>query len=69
MMNGVDMTQNLIAVATTIKNLTYPVAGLYEGHHNEEISKGRYKGWNKYARYMLKYTVPYYNQMDQYTIQ
>lgn len=67
-LNGASLAKNPLPITTTLKNLTYPVTGLLDGHYKEEkkIQKGRYKDWNRYVRYMLKYTVPYYNQIDQY---
>ena len=67
-LSGAKMLDNPAPITNTFKNLTYPVQGLLNGDYKEEkkIQRGRYKDWNRYVRYMLKYTVPYYNQVDQY---
>ena len=67
-LSGAKMFDNPAPITNTFKNLTYPVQGLLNGDYKEEkkIQRGRYKDWNRYVRYMLKYTVPYYNQVDQY---
>lgn len=41
----------------------YPFVGL--GDLDETVKSGRYKGWNKYGRNMLRYWLPHYNQIDQ----
>lgn len=57
------MVNSPIAATNTVNALMYPVAGLPD--LNEKIESGRYKDWNKYGRNMLKYWVPFYNQIDQ----
>lgn len=52
-----------IAATNTVNALMYPFTGL--GDINETIQRGDYAGWNKYGRNMLKYWVPFYNQIDQ----
>lgn len=56
---------NPIAGTQTLAGLLYPIYGLYEGDFHEEIQTGRYKGWNKGLRNTLKYTVPFWGQIDQ----
>lgn len=57
------MINSPIAATNTVNALLYPFMGI--SHVNETIESGRYKGWNKYGRNMLKYWVPFYNQIDQ----
>lgn len=52
-----------IAATNTVNALMYPFTGLDD--INETIQRGDYAGWNKYGRNMLKYWVPFYNQIDQ----
>lgn len=47
----------------TVSGLLYPITGIKD--INDTIQKGRYKGWNKYWRNILWYTVPFYKQVDQ----
>lgn len=47
----------------TISGLLYPITGIKD--MNDVIQRGRYKGWNKYWRNVLWYTVPFYKQVDQ----
>lgn len=48
---------------TTVSGLLYPITGIKD--INDTIQRGRYKGWNKYWRNILWYTVPFYKQIDQ----
>lgn len=52
-----------IPLITTINGLMYPITGI--GDVTDTIEKGRYEGWNRYARNVLWYTVPFYKQVDQ----
>lgn len=52
-----------MAATNTVNALMYPFVGL--GDLDDTIRSGRYKGWNKYGRNMLKYWTPFYNQIDQ----
>ena len=52
-----------IPLITTFNGLLYPITGIMDV--TEIIDQGRYEGWNKYARNVLWYTVPYYKQIDQ----
>ena len=52
-----------IAATNTVNALMYPFTGL--GDIDDTIQRGDYAGWNKYGRNMLKYWVPFYNQIDQ----
>lgn len=54
---------NPVASVQTMAGLLYPIVGI--GDINDTIKSGRYKGWNKYGRNVLKYTVPFYSQIDQ----
>lgn len=54
---------NPIASAQTVAGLLYPILGITDV--TETIKSGRYKGWNKYARNVVKYTIPFYSQIDQ----
>ena len=55
--------QSPIASVNTISGILYPIYGI--GDIGDTIKSGRYKGWNKYGRNVLKYSVPFYNQLDQ----
>lgn len=57
------MINSPIASTNTVNALLYPFMGL--PHITETLQSGRYKGWNKYGRNMLKYWAPFYNQIDQ----
>lgn len=48
---------------TTVSGLLYPITGIKD--MDDIIQRGRYKGWNKYWRNILWYTVPFYKQVDQ----
>lgn len=54
---------NPIASTQTVAGLLYPILGVMD--IGETIQSGRYKGWNKYARNVVKYTIPFYSQIDQ----
>jgi len=54
---------NPIASVQTMAGLLYPIVGITD--IKDTIKSGRYEGWNKYARNVLKYTVPFYSQIDQ----
>ena len=62
-MEMTKMINSPIAATNTVNALMYPLFGLPD--LNEQIKSGRYKGWNKYGRNMLKYWVPFYNQIIQ----
>lgn len=62
-MEMTKMINSPMAATNTVNALMYPVVGLPD--LNDTIKSGRYKGWNKYGRNMLKYWVPFYNQIDQ----
>lgn len=62
-MEMTKMINSPIAATNTVNALMYPLFGLPD--LNEQIKSGRYKGWNKYGRNMLKYWVPFYNQINQ----
>lgn len=47
----------------TVSGLLYPITGIKD--LDDVIQRGRYKGWNKYWRNILWYTVPFYKQVDQ----
>lgn len=57
------MINSPIAATNTVNSLMYPFVGLPD--IDDTIRSGRYKGWNKYGRNLLKYYVPFYNQIDQ----
>ena len=48
---------------TTVSGLLYPITGIKD--IDDVIQRGRYRGWNKYWRNILWYTVPFYKQVDQ----
>lgn len=62
-MEMTKMINSPIAATNTVNALMYPFVGLPD--LNEQIQSGRYKGWNKYGRNILKYWVPFYNQINQ----
>ena len=51
-----------IPAASTVGNLLYPITGTADIH--ETYKRGRYKGKNKYVVNTLRYTVPFYRQID-----
>ena len=51
-----------IPAASTFVNLFYPITGLSD--IQETYQRGRYKGKNKYVVNSLRYTVPFYRQID-----
>lgn len=59
------MMQNPFASVRTMQGLLYPVYGLISLDFLKTIQSGRYAGWNKYGRNLLKYTLPFYHQVDQ----
>lgn len=62
-MEMTKMINSPIAATNTVNALMYPFVGLSD--IDDAIKSGRYKGWNKYGRNMVKYWVPFYNQIDQ----
>ena len=61
--NAKTMLNSPMASINTVNGFIYPIFGL--GDIDDTIKSGPYKGWNKYGRNVLKYTVPFYNQIDQ----
>jgi len=61
---GVTVLDSPIASINTINGILYPYTGLINGDFNKTIQSGRYEGWNKYGRNLLK-NVPFYKQIDQ----
>ncbi len=61
---GVTVLDSPIASINTINGILYPITGLTRGDLGKTIQSGRYKGWNKYGRNLLK-NVPFYKQIDQ----
>lgn len=59
------MLNNLVPSAQTMAGLLYPVWGIIQGDFRHTIQSGRFRGWNKYVRNVLKYTVPFWAQIDQ----
>lgn len=57
--------QSPVASVNTVNAILYPFIGLTNGDLGHTLESGRYKGWNKYGRNLLKYTVPFYGQIDQ----
>ena len=53
-----------IPAASTFVNLFYPITGLFSSDIHETYQKGRYKSKNKYVVNSLRYTVPFYRQID-----
>lgn len=62
-MEMTKMINSPMAATNTVNALMYPFVGLPD--IDKTIKSGRYKGWNKYGRNMLKYWTPFYNQIDQ----
>lgn len=62
-MEMTKMINSPIAATNTVNAMMYPFVGLPD--LDDTIKSGRYKGWNKYGRNMLKYWTPFYNQIDQ----
>lgn len=57
--------QSPVASVNTVNAIMYPFIGLTNGDLTHTIESGRHEGWNKYGRNLLKYTVPFYGQIDQ----
>lgn len=53
-----------IPAASTFVDLFYPITGLFSSDIHETYQRGRYKGKNKYVVNSLRYTVPFYRQID-----
>ena len=62
---GKTLVNNLIPSVNSMAGFIYLGYGLVNGDINDTIKSGRYKGWNKYGRNVLKYTIPFYGQIDQ----
>lgn len=62
---GKTMLNSPIPAINTVNGLLYPIVGLTNKDIDETIKSGYYKGWNKYVRNLLKYTVPYWYQIEQ----
>lgn len=62
-MEMTKMINSPMAATNTVNALMYPFVGLPD--LNEQIQTGRYKGWNRYGRNILKYWMPFYNQINQ----
>lgn len=60
---GVTLLDSPVASVKTFNGILYPITGVKD--INKTIQSGRYKGWNKYGRNVLKNSVPFYNQIDQ----
>lgn len=52
-----------IAATSTVNAMLYPVVGL--GDIDEEVKRGRYKGWKKYTKNMYKYWLPFAKHIEQ----
>ena len=57
------ITERPLPVLSTINSLLYPILGLPQ--ITETIKSGPYKGWNKYGRNVLKYTIPFWDQIEK----
>lgn len=62
-MEMTKMINSPVAATNTVNALMYPFVGLPD--INKKVKSGGYKGWNMYERNMVKYWVPFYNQIDQ----
>ena len=62
-MEMTKMINSPVAATNTVNALMYPFVGLPD--IDKKVKSGRYEGWNKYERNMVKYWVPFYNQIDQ----
>ena len=60
---GVKLLNSPVASVKTFNGILYPITGVRD--INKTIQSGRYEGWNKYLRNVLKLSVPFYNQIDQ----
>lgn len=56
--------QSPMAGINTLNSMLYVLYGLTNGDLTTEIKSGRYKGWNKYGRNVLKYTVPFWKDWE-----
>lgn len=59
--------QNPIASTQTVSGLLYPVLAPMLSPEDlvTPVKSGRYKGMTRYERNILKYTIPFYGQIDQ----
>lgn len=59
--------QNPIASTQTVSGLLYPVLAPMLSPEDlfTPVKSGRYKGMSRYERNVLKYTIPFYGQVDQ----
>lgn len=62
-MEMTKMINSPVSATNTVNALMYPFVGLPD--LDKTVQSGRYKGWNKYERNMLKYWAPFYNHIDQ----
>ena len=61
---GITLLDSPVASVKTFNGILYPFTGLLKGDLGKTIQSGRYEGWNKYGRNLLK-NAPFYNQIDQ----
>jgi hypothetical protein len=62
---GETIINSPVASYNTIYGLGYPIYGAVRGDFNETVKRGKYKGMNKYVRNLIKYDIPYYEQINQ----
>lgn len=71
-MPGVKMPGSILTVLqspmagiNTMNSMLYALYGLTNGDILKEIQSGRYKGWNKYFRNIVKYDLPFFKDWER----
>lgn len=53
-----------MAGVSTVNSILYILFGFFNGDLWETIQSGEYKGWNKYGRNVMKYTLPFFKDYE-----
>jgi hypothetical protein len=61
-LNAKTLVNSPIPAINTVNGLLYPITGLED--IDEKYKRGKYKGKNKYATNVLRYTVPFYKDIE-----
>ena len=62
-LNAKTLVNSPIPAINTVNGLLYPITGLED--IDERYRRGKYRGKNKYAANILRYTVPFYKDIEQ----
>ena len=63
--NSLTILNSPMASIGVMNSLLYSIYGIYNGDITTDIKSGEYKGWNKYARNMVKYNLPFFKDWEQ----